>query len=76
VNPVYADYKQSHGNVIVEELFPLASKGQVEFNTNGASCHGVNATDGMGGPPLIHDIDNSGYHTDGAFINAVRNGVR
>jgi len=76
VGPLYADHKQSHANVIVGELSPLASKGQVAFNTNCASCHGVNAAGGMGGPPLIHDIYNPGHHADGAFINAVRNGVR
>ena len=76
VSPLYADNKQSHVDVSVGELSPLASKGQLVFNTNCVSCHGVNAAGGMGGPPLIHDIYNPGHHANGAFINAVRNGVR
>lgn len=75
-SPLYADHQQSHVDVTVGELSPLASKGQLVFNTNCASCHGVNAAGGMGGPPLIHDIYNPGHHANGAFINAVRNGVR
>jgi mono/diheme cytochrome c family protein len=76
VSPLYADHKQSHVDVSVGELSPLASKGQLVFNTNCASCHGVNAAGGIGGPPLIHDIYNPGHHANGAFINAIRNGVR
>ena len=45
------------------------------FNTNCASCHGINAANGMGGLPLIHDIYNPGHHANGAFINVIRNGV-
>jgi mono/diheme cytochrome c family protein len=54
----------------------MATKGQVVFNASCASCHGVNAAGGIGGPPLIHNIYNPGHHANKSFTNAVRNGVR
>jgi cytochrome c2 len=76
VSPLYADHKKSHVNVEVGDLSSLASKGQLVFNTNCASCHGVDAAGGIGGPPLIHDIYNPGHHANESFIHAVRNGVQ
>jgi len=75
-NPAYANHKQSHVDVLVGELSSAASKGQIVFNTTCASCHGVNASGGVSGPPLIHNIYNPGHHGNQSFINAVRNGVR
>ena len=73
--PLYADHNKSHVNVELGELSAKASKGQVVFNSNCASCHGVNAAGGSGGPPLIHTIYNPGHHGNKAFVSAVRNGV-
>ncbi len=71
-----SDHKQSHLRVEVGNLTVAASKGQLVFNTNCASCHGINAAGGTAGPPLIHNIYNPGHHSNEAFIRAVRNGVR
>jgi mono/diheme cytochrome c family protein len=76
VSHTYADHKQSHVDVEVGHLSSTASKGQVVFNTNCASCHGIDAAGGIGGPPLIHNIYNPGHHSNASFIRAVRNGVK
>tara|TARA_B100000787_G_scaffold51103_1_gene36912 strand:- start:11681 stop:12043 length:363 start_codon:yes stop_codon:yes gene_type:complete len=76
VSSLYADHKKSHVDVEIGDLSPTATKGQVVFNTSCASCHGVNAAGGIGGPPLIHNIYNPGHHANASFTNAVRNGVR
>jgi mono/diheme cytochrome c family protein len=73
--PLYADHNKSHVNVEVGDLSANASKGQVVFNSNCASCHGVNAAGGIGGPPLIHTLYNPGHHSNKSFVSAVRNGV-
>ena len=74
--PLYADHKQSHVDVEVGSLSSAAGKGRLVFNTNCASCHGVDAAGGTGGPPLIHNIYNPGHHSNAAFIRAMRSGVR
>jgi mono/diheme cytochrome c family protein len=76
VNHTHADHKESHVDVEVGHLSSAASKGQVVFNTNCASCHGIDAAGGIGGPPLIHNIYNPGHHSNASFIRAVRNGVK
>ena len=76
VSSLYAGHKKSHVDVKIDDLSPMATKGQVVFNTSCASCHGVNAAGGIGGPPLIHNIYNPGHHANKCFTNAVRNGVR
>ena len=76
ISPISANHNNSHVDVKVGSLSAAASKGKIVFNTNCASCHGVNASGGMGGPPLIHNIYNPGHHANQSFINAVRNGVR
>jgi mono/diheme cytochrome c family protein len=76
VSHTYADHKKSHVDVEVGHLSSTASKGQVVFNTNCASCHGIDAAGGIGGPPLIHNIYNPGHHSNASFIRAVRNGVK
>ena len=55
---VLAEHNGAHVNVEVPPLSPRAAQGQVVFNDNCASCHGVNAQGGASGPPLIHDIYN------------------
>ena len=76
LSPTYADHKKSHVDVEVGNLSSTASKGQLVFNTNCASCHGINAAGGIDGPPLIHNIYNPGHHANASFIRAVRNGVK
>ena len=73
-----ADWMASEGDVdiTVPVLSDVAQRGQTLFETNCATCHGVNAAGGQGGPPLIHKIYNPGHHGDVAFLMAVRRGVR
>ncbi len=74
--PLSAEHFKGHVQVQVGELSARAIKGQQVFNDNCASCHGVNGAGTHKGPPLIHDIYNPGHHSNQAFYNAVRNGVR
>lgn len=53
-----------------------ARDGQILFAQNCAACHGPKAGGSDQGPPLIHRIYEPGHHADGAFLLAVRNGVR
>lgn len=71
--------KQPEETSVVIKLPALSGaskRGQILFNENCASCHGVNASGTEQGPPLIHDIYNPGHHGDGAFYAAIRRGVR
>lgn len=63
--------------VSVPELSPAATLGQAEFETNCATCHGVNAAgqDGVA-PPLVHIIYEPSHHGDASFHRAVQQGVR
>ncbi len=63
-------------DVKVPNLTAQAKQGEIAFKANCASCHGKNAGGSANGPPLIHDIYNSGHHADEAFIRAVKLGVR
>ncbi len=63
-------------SVKVPELSPQAVAGKVSFDANCARCHGPNGSGTTQGPPLVHDIYNPGHHPDGAFLQAVREGVR
>ncbi len=59
------------------ELTPPAQMGQRVFETVCADCHGVNAAGQNGiAPPLVHITYEPNHHGEGAFLNAVRNGVR
>lgn len=53
-----------------------ARDGQILFTQNCAACHGPKAGGTDQGPPLVHRIYEPGHHADGAFLLAVRNGVR
>lgn len=53
-----------------------ARDGRVLFGQNCAACHGPKAGGTDQGPPLVHGIYEPGHHADGAFLLAVRNGVR
>lgn len=59
------------------QLSPEAQIGQRGFEAACADCHGLNAAgqDGVA-PPLVHIIYEPSHHGDGAFQNAVQNGVR
>ncbi len=63
-------------NVIVPTLTGQAAAGERVFERACVACHGSNAAGGPGGPPLVHRIYEPGHHADGAFVLAVRNGVR
>lgn len=62
--------------VNVPALSGMASEGSGIFAAKCATCHGINASGGQGGPPLIHKIYEPDHHADGAFVMAVRRGVR
>lgn len=71
-----ADHKSNHVDVAVEGLSEKAQTGQLVFNQNCASCHGVNGEGSEAGPPLIHSIYNPGHHSNKSFYRAVTQGVR
>ena len=51
-----------------------ASIGKNLFDANCSQCHGNDGTGSGSGPPLVHDIYNSGHHGDAAFYRAVKSG--
>lgn len=70
------------GDALVAVSLPDALTGKQQigaraFETNCATCHGVNAAgrDGIG-PPLVHIIYEPSHHGDQSFHLAVMNGVR
>ena len=46
------------------------------FASRCAGCHGPSASGSDKGPPLVHQIYEPGHHTDAAFYQAVRQGVK
>lgn len=62
--------------IVIPEVQGAAARGRLAFNQNCAGCHGRDALGGAAGPPLIHKIYEPGHHADGAFLLAVRQGVR
>ncbi len=63
--------------VAVPQLSATATQGEALFNENCAVCHGKNAAGVMGtGPTFIHKVYVPSHHGDGAFLIAVKNGVR
>lgn len=70
------------GGPIAEVVIPAAFSanaqiGQRVFEASCAFCHGVNAAGQNGvAPPLVHRIYEPSHHSDAAFVNAARNGVR
>ncbi|MAZ04359.1 MAG: cytochrome C [Sneathiella sp.] len=64
-------------SVTVPELTAAARFGKGAFDTNCASCHGVNAAgqDGIA-PPLVHKIYEPNHHGDVSFWRAAKTGVR
>ncbi|MDD9908674.1 MAG: cytochrome c [Ahrensia sp.] len=52
-------------------------QGERAFETNCASCHGVNAAGKNDlAPPLVHNVYKPSHHSDMAFVLAVKQGVR
>lgn len=62
--------------VDIPALSGLAREGAGKFAAKCGACHGSNASGGPGGPPLVHKIYEPNHHADGAFVMAVRRGVR
>ncbi|ANK81716.1 MAG: cytochrome C [Rhizobiales bacterium NRL2] len=62
--------------VDVPDLSAEAEAGAAVFKRSCVVCHGANAAGGPGGPPLVHRIYEPSHHGDGAFVRAVRQGVR
>jgi len=62
--------------VTVPELSEIAARGKLTFDTHCQECHGANAGGSDKGPPLVHRIYHPDHHADGAFLLAVKNGVR
>jgi mono/diheme cytochrome c family protein len=63
-------------DITVPTLSTMATRGQVAFEANCATCHGQNGAGTDKGPALVHDIYNPGHHPDEAFVRASRQGVR
>ena len=63
-------------DVRVPELSAAAVEGKQAFDANCAQCHGKNASGTDKGPPLVHNIYNSGHHADQSFFLAAKRGVR
>ncbi|MEA2002039.1 MAG: cytochrome c [Actinomycetota bacterium] len=60
---------------------PLAGEGdvaagEVAFDATCAACHGLGAVGTNEGPTFLDPIYRPGHHADGAFLAAVRLGVR
>lgn len=53
-----------------------AAAGEVAFNGTCAACHGPGAVGTDEGPTFLDPIYRPGHHADGAFLAAVRLGVR
>lgn len=52
------------------------AKGQVLFEKNCSSCHGVTMTGTDKGPPLMHAFYKPSHHGDGSFYRAGLKGVK
>ena len=63
-------------NITTPDYSMMARAGLIAFESNCASCHGINGKGTKKGPPLLHEIYNPGHHSDGSFLSAVRQGVR
>lgn len=53
-----------------------AAAGEIAFNETCAACHGLGAVGTDDGPTFLDPIYRPGHHADGAFLAAVRLGVR
>lgn len=62
--------------VVIPIFSPVEQHGKTLFETHCAQCHGINAVGTDKGPPFLHRVYQPGHHADGAFLLAVRRGVR
>jgi len=58
------------------ELSQAGLAGERLFIANCSSCHGLQASGTAQGPPLVHEIYESGHHSNASFVIAVARGVR
>ena len=63
------------------ELSAGASSGDVDdgrvlYDRSCAACHGAGGRGTTQGPPFVHEVYEPSHHPDGAFLLAVRSGVR
>lgn len=63
-------------SIIIPEFSQAAQTGQIAFEKNCATCHGINAAGTEKGPTFLHAFYKAGHHGDGSFVNAAKNGVR
>ncbi|MCF6305815.1 MAG: cytochrome c [Rhodobacteraceae bacterium] len=61
---------------VIPELSEIARQGEVAYNVNCVSCHGINLAGTDKGPTFLHRVYVAGHHADMAFILAARRGVR
>lgn len=61
--------------MILPSFSAAARTGNIAFDENCASCHGLNGWGSIQGPPLIHGIYNPGHHNDDSFYRATRQGT-
>mgnify|MGYP003625657497 FL=1 len=71
----------SDGKALTEVNVPVLSNaekaGEVAYNKNCASCHGINAAGKEGlAPPLVHRIYEPNHHGDMSFVLAAKQGTR
>jgi mono/diheme cytochrome c family protein len=52
------------------------AKGQMLFEKNCSSCHGVDLTGSKEGPPLLHPFYKPSHHGDASFYRAGLKGVK
>ncbi|MGB0909735.1 MAG: c-type cytochrome [Nitrospirales bacterium] len=81
-----ANTDTNHDGHKIENSIPIAQKteatpeelvkGEGQFNTNCARCHGPQGTGTDQGPPLVHKIYEPNHHADFAFQRAAAQGVR
>jgi len=62
--------------IALPKLDDVQQAGNVLFDKNCATCHGVSGGGTKQGPPLIHKYYEPSHHGDDAFIWAAKQGVR
>lgn len=77
LRPASVSKKAADLQVAIPTLNLTEQNGERSFNTNCATCHGVNAAGESNlGPSFINKIYEPSHHGDHAFVIAARNGVR
>lgn len=68
-------FSAAHAQVDIQIPF-IYAKGQMLFDKNCSSCHGVDLNGSDIGPPLLHPYYKPSHHGDEAFYKAALNGAR